>query len=212
MSLKIFNPSSTMHFAFPAIAAIVGLGGASIQLYQQFYGTNTVVVASSPADALIRINGKEAGRTPVSVELKRGTYTFEATRPGYEPAQHAVYVSEKDQNLVNIQLLPQQIQTVPVPAATQLNRAPVSDQNKRLLAEVEYLKEVLIKNPEEALSLPLLREKMRVQEELTKALREDLKEVKEQSKWYLGSMIAIVVGLLAVIATLFVGQRAKPNV
>ena len=66
-------------------------------------------------------------------------------------------------------------------------------------------------NPEEALSLPLIREKIRVQEELAKALREDLKEVKEHTKWYLGSMIAIVVGLLAVIAALFDGQRSKVN-
>lgn len=211
MSFKISVQSSATLFLFPALAAIVGLGGAATQLYQQFYGTNTVVIASSPADALIRINGKEVGKTPATVELKRGTYTFEATRPGYEPAQHAVYVSEKEQNLVNIQLLPQQMQAASTPTLALPKSGPISDQNKRLLAEVENLKEVLIKNPEEALSLPLLREKLRVQEELTKALREDLKEVKEQSKWYLGSMIAIVVGLLAVIATLFVGQRAKPN-
>ena len=79
----------------------------------------------------------------------------------------------------------------------------------RLDADVAKLRAALLTDPEEALSLPVIREKIRVQEELAKALREDLKDVKEQTKWYLGSMIAIVVGLLAVIATLFIALRPK---
>ena len=129
---------------------------------------------------------------------------------GYEPAQHAVLVSHREPNLVNIQLVPvPNPQSVISPAAV---TAPSSAQNEgsHLLAEVEKLKALLMANPEERLSLPLIREKLRVQEELTKALREELKEVKDQNKWYLGSMIAIVIGFLAIIATLFVGQKRRP--
>ena len=77
----------------------------------------------------------------------------------------------------------------------------------RLLAEMQKLKEALILNPEEALSLPLLREKMRTQEELSRALRDDLRDVKGERKWYLGSMFLLLVGLLAVIAQLAVANR-----
>ena len=192
-------------------ASLVALATSGIQLYQETFGTHSVVIASSPSDAQVKVNGKDAGKAPLTIELKRGTYTIEAVQPGYEPAQHAIYVSPRDPNLVNIQLLPLQSQTKASAGSATVGSVPASIDSSRLLAEVEKLKAALMSNPEEALSLPLIREKMRVQEELSKALRDDLKEVKEQTKWYLGSMIAIVVGLLAVIATLFVGQRSKPN-
>lgn len=203
-----FLSESKGKIAVAAIAALMGLVGSGAQLYQEFFGTHSVVIASSPADAQIRLNGKHSGKTPLTLQLKRGTYTVEAVRSGYEPAQHAIYVSPSAPNLVNIQMIP-----TPSPSIrTTPHQAGDSAQTERLLAEVEKLKATLLANPEEALSLLLIREKIKVQEELTKALRDDLKEVKDQTKWYLASMIAIVVGLLAVIATLFVGQRSKPGV
>lgn len=194
-----------------AVATLGALAGSAIQLYEQFFGSHSVVVASSPSDAQIRLNGKDVGKTPVTLELKRGTYTLEASRSGYEPAQHAIYVSAKESNLVNVQLLPRQIAALAQQPPASAPVAGVGFDSTNLVAEIAKLKAAVLANPEEALSLPLIREKLRVQEELGKALRDDLKEVKEQTKWYLGSMIAIVVGLLAVIATLFVAVRGKPN-
>lgn len=211
MLRKIFDESKSK-IAFASAAALGGLATIAFLFYQDSFGTYSVVVASSPADSQIRINGKDAGKTPVTVELKRGTYTLEAMRTGYEPAQHAIYVSSQVPNLVNIQLLPLQSQFKSQQITTFPNLPIVVGESKRLFAEVEKLKAALMSNPEEALSLPLIREKIRVQEELTKALRDDIREVKEQAKWYLGSMIVIIVGLLAVIATLFVGQSSKSNV
>lgn len=208
--LKNLFSESKSKIAIAVLASFGALATSGIQLYQESFGKHSVVVASSPADAQIKVNGRDAGKTPLTLELKRGTYTVEASKQGYEPAQHAIYVSAREPNLVNVQLLPTGASR-PVSPAFPSNVAVVSADTAKLLAEIEKLKAVLMANPEEALSLPLIREKLRVQEELSKALRDDLKEVKEQTKWYLGSMIAIVVGLLAVIATLFVGQRSKPN-
>lgn len=191
-------------------ASLVALATSGVQLYKESFGTYSVVVASSPAAAQVKINGRDTGKAPLTVELKRGTYTIEASRPGYESVQHAIYVSAREPNLVNVQLL--QASNKPTSVTSTSSADLLNVDNARLLTEIEKLKAVIMANPEEALSLPLMREKIRVQEELSKALRDDLKEVKEQTKWYLGSMIAIVVGLLAVIATLFVGQRNKPNI
>jgi len=206
---KLFSESRSK-IVVAAGASLAALATSGVQLYQESFGTHSVVVASSPADAQVKVNGRDVGKAPLTVELKRGTYALEASKSGYEPAQHAIYVSAREPNLVNIQLLPQG-STKSAPVNQSPGGTPQSSDNSRLLAEIEKLKAALMSNPEEALSLPLLREKVRVQEELSKALRDDLKEVKEQTKWYLGSMIAIVVGLLAVIATLFVGQRSRPN-
>jgi hypothetical protein len=192
-----------------AMATLGALVASVVPLYQQYFGTYSVVIASSPSDAQIRVNGKDMGKTPTTLELKRGTYTVEASRTAYEPAQRAFYVSPHEPNLVNIQLVPQPVQPKSSPNVTAANVAGGTTNVAVLVAEVAKLKAAVITNPEEALSLPLIREKLRVQEELAKALRDDLKEVKEQTKWYLGSMIAIVVGLLTVIATLFIGLRSK---
>jgi uncharacterized protein YbaP (TraB family) len=107
--------------------------------------------------------------------------------------------------------LPQLVQPTPSQSIAATDSAIGTPDNTALVAEVAKLRAAVLADPDEALSLPLIREKLRVQEELGKALRDDLKEVKEQTRWYLASMIAIVVGLLAVIATLFLGLRNKPS-
>ena len=171
---------------------------------------NSVVVATSPSGALISVNDEVAGETPVTLKLKRGTYTIEATREGYVPAQHAVFVSPGNPNLVNIQLVPLPRQWLPSDSDV-LPNTSVENIAPEVMAELGKLKAALISDPDEALSLPLLRERLRVQEELTRALRDDLKDLKGQTKWYLGSMITMVIGLLAVIATLFVAQWPRKD-
>jgi len=111
----------------------------------------------------------------------------------------------------NIQLIPRVV-TKPDPVQkAQAIGSRADDRLARLEAEITKLRSALMTNPDETLSMPMLREKLRLQEELSKALRDDLKDVKEQGKWFLGSMIAMVVGLLAVIATLFVARNPKKD-
>ena len=75
--------------------------------------------------------------------------------------------------------------------------------------ELASLKSLIIANPEEAATVPILNERMRAQSVEVKALRKEIKGLKDQSKWYLGSMIAMIIGLLGVIATLFVANKGK---
>jgi PEGA domain len=202
-----FIGSSRVTLAVGVLGALAGLASTGWQLFDDHFGRQKVVVASSPAGASIKINGSDYGNTPQTIELTRGTYTIEATRAGFESAQHAVFVSSRETNLVNIQLVPSAQGKVAETTSPTVVAADAAI--ARLDAEVSKLRAAVLANPEEALSLPVIRERLRVQEELAKALREDLKDVKDQNKWYLGSMIAIVVGLLAVIATLFVALRPK---
>lgn len=170
-------------------------------LYLTFLGKNPVVVITSPADAKIKLNGKELGKAPLTVELRTGQYILEAEKTNYETVQHGIYVSAKASNVVNIQMISTASAAAAI-AATQTN-------GSQLEIDVGKLKEAMISDPEEALSLPLIREKIRVQEEMSKAFRDELKEVKEQNRWYLGAIIAVVIGLLTIIASLFVGQHSS---
>jgi len=194
-----------MHQRSWILASLLATAISVRSLYVEKFGRYSVVIATSPAEAEIKVNGKDSGKAPLTLQLKRGTYTVEASRPGYEPGQYAICISAREPNLVNIQLVPvPNPQWTPSTVAATCSALTQND-GSQLHAEIEKLKAALILNPEEALSLPVIREKLRVQEELWKALRDDLKEVKEQIKWYLGSGITIVVGLLALFATLFVG-------
>ena len=192
----------------PLVLLVGGLFGLGVPVYQNVLGTYSVVIASSPAAAAIMIDGEAMGTAPLTVELKRGIYTIEARLAGYEAAQQAVFISAQDANIVNIQLPPTPDHGSDAPTPSIVPEMPVENADSVLFAELEKVKAALIANPDEALSLPLLRERLRVQEELYRALRDDLRDVKEQNKWFLGSMIAIIVGLLGIMATLLAAQRA----
>ncbi len=212
MVINEFAKSARRLTETAGVAAVASLLTVSVVIYAELFAMNTVVVASTPAGAAIRVEGKDVGQTPLRVELKKGTYAIEAKKPGYLDTQHALYVSQKEGNVVNLLLLPDTSQSVRK-GKDELAQAPAVVKASRsfeaLNAEIQKVKAIILANPEDAASLPIVQEKLRIQSEEIKALKGDLLDVKELAKWYLGSMIAIIVGLLAVIATLFVSQRGK---
>lgn len=191
--------------AIGVLGAIGALGGGA---YQEFFYEHQVVVASSPANAEILIDGMIAGKTPLTLELKKGTYTLSARKEAYETLEHAVYVSRKKPNIVNLQLIPTYHGKVQA-ATKELISNQASGNLENLAKELASLKSLIIASPEEAATVPILNERMRTQSVEVKALREEIKGLKDQSKWYLGSMIAMIIGLLGVIATLFVANKGK---
>jgi PEGA domain len=200
---SIKNRWTSMSLAV-TICSIVPIG---LVFYQQYIGEYSVIVASSPAAAEIFFDGKAIGKTPVKIDLKKGPYTLTAQKSGYEPLEHAIFVDPQKENLVNIQLLPS-----PMPSnTTQGNSASIiaTPDIQKLSEEVQKLRSIIVVDPESAATIPILTEKVLIQGESLKALREELKDVREQGKWYLGSMIAIIVGLLGVIASLFISNKGK---
>ncbi len=51
-------------------------------------------VTSTPAGALVRIDGKEAGRSPIDVDLPRGQHVIVARLPQYQAAVQGVAINE----------------------------------------------------------------------------------------------------------------------
>ena len=194
---------------FAAFAVLFGVGNVLYQQYNERFATHSVIVATTPTAAEIYVDDRPVASSPATLQLKRGTYTLRASKRGFEDAVHAVFVSNRETNIVNLQLLPTNLranQQVPIGVAVPNQEGGALAQLER---EVATLKAALNTNPDDAISLLVLREKLRVHEEVVKSLREDIRDIKEQSKWYVGSLIAIVVGLLTVIATLFVGKRKE---
>ncbi|MEW8406012.1 MAG: PEGA domain-containing protein [Candidatus Thiodiazotropha taylori] len=191
--------------AVSGLAALLGLFQIGYLTYNGSFATHDVIVASSPANVEIFLDKNRVGETPITVPLKRGTYILEAKKKGFENSVHAISVSAKKSNVVNIQLVPSN-ENMPVKLAV---NAPDTKGMESLRNDLDKLKQMIISNPEDAATIPIMVERLRFQNEEIKSLRENIKSIGEMSKWYLGSIIAILVGLLGVIASLFVSNRGK---
>ncbi len=122
--------------------------------------------------------------------------------------EHAIYVDSKGKNLVNIQLLPSPLVSNPTQVSTKSSNI-TNPEIQKISTEVQKLKSLLVIDPEQAATIPILTEKVLFQEKSIEALRDEMKDIKGQGKWYLASMIAIIVGLLGVIASLFISNKGN---
>ena len=58
-----------------------------------------VTVNSVPPGAVVLLNGKPSGKTPVALTLKAGGYVLGAQLPGFDPATQQLVVTGREGNL-----------------------------------------------------------------------------------------------------------------
>jgi tetratricopeptide (TPR) repeat protein len=68
--------------------------------------TTVRVTSGDLPGATVRLDGKEAGATPLTVKLKRGKYVLRVEKTGYEPAERTVDVAGQDELPVPVALRP----------------------------------------------------------------------------------------------------------
>ncbi len=64
----------------------------------------TLAVSSDPVDATVKVDGREAGRTPATVPVKAGTYEIEIGRPGWTTEKRTVTVAARASEVVAVTL------------------------------------------------------------------------------------------------------------
>lgn len=173
-----------------------------------------VAIASTPSGADTFIEGVLVGKTPLRVPVKRGQRTVELKKTGFEDTSRAFYAAyapskwQEVERELNIELKPLSKATS-VPANLSASSQAVLMPNSTALASPQVMKELrelrsmILANPNEAVTVTALQERVRLQSDEVKTLREDIKEVKEQSKWFIGALVTVLVGLLAsVVAVL----------
>ncbi|ENQ1030638.1 PEGA domain-containing protein [Vibrio parahaemolyticus] len=202
---KVKQPFVTTSFV-AVVLSIVSLG---IPIYEQYFGKFPVLVNSSPSKAEIYMNGVNLGETPLTLQLERGTYSLNAKKKGYESLDHVMYVKSSTDNSVSLRLVASNISNVATPGTLQNNENSTELDIAVLSDKVDKLSSIIVLDPESAATVSVLTEKFLLQAEAIKSLRAEIKDVRDQNKWYIGSMIAIIVGLLGVIATLFIPNRGK---
>jgi hypothetical protein len=84
----------------------------------------TLTIRADLVGAVVRIDGSEIGRTPLSgpVRLGAGSHLLEATLPGYKPWEQRLFLNGQEQTLVDIRFEPAVVAT---PPATPAVSAPV---------------------------------------------------------------------------------------
>ena len=58
----------------------------------RFEATQAVMISSVPGGAIVRVNAREMGKTPMTLKLAPGTYKVTISRPGYRTASRTLTV------------------------------------------------------------------------------------------------------------------------
>lgn len=207
--MSVFSKLITRHYIsislFATLFAILPMG---IIIYVEYFGKFPVLINSSPSKAEIFLDNDKIGETPLLIQLKKGTYNLIAKKNGYETLDHAIYVKNTRDNGASLTLTPKtELQTQEGSATSVVAKPTLKLED--LSAQVHKLTSILVLDPESATTIPILTEKILFQTESIKALRDEIKDVREQGRWYLGSMIAMIISLLGIIASLSFSSRSK---
>lgn len=173
-----------------------------------------VAIASTPSGADTFVEGVLIGKTPLKVPVKQGQRTVELKKAGYEDTSRVFYAANRPmkwqpvERELNIELKPSS------KASTNLTNHPQSAHaesvlthalaaNPGVMKELRELRSMILANPNEAVTVTALQERVRLQSDEVKSLREDIREVKEQSRWFIGALVTVLIGVLAsVVAVL----------
>lgn len=171
--------------------------------------TISIVVASAPSGADATIDGKNVGRTPLKLDVDQGHHVVELRKEGFQDTSrgfYAAYLPLKGQEVqreINVDLKSLGILPSPAPIPTPKDDQTHSITDPSVTKQLKEIRSMILANPEESVTVTALQERVRMQAEEIKSLRDEVREVKEQSKWFIGALITIIVGLVAsVVATL----------
>jgi len=82
----------------------------------RFEATQAVMISSVPGGAIVRVNAREMGKTPMTLKLAPGTYKVTISRPGYATVSRTITVQRGKAALLGVNLArkgPAPVQPVP---------------------------------------------------------------------------------------------------
>jgi hypothetical protein len=223
-SLSI-GPRKLSHFALFAVAVAIVLTG--IIVYRDAIWRTVsapvmvdVVIASVPSQAEAFIDGAPVGKTPLKVPVKQGQHSVELRRPGYVETSRAFYAAYIGSLVAKTQIVEREltIELKPVvvpsaPPASVVLPSPMTStvqtvRDPAIEKQISDLRSMIMANPGESITVGALQERVRLQSDEIKSLRDDVRDVREQSKWFIGALVTVLVG---VVAAVFAVLQAFPR-
>lgn len=178
------------------------------------------LIASDPSGADAILDGKPVGKTPLTLPIEIGRHVIVLQKEGFQETSRAflanVYSPRWPEAVheLNIELTKHDVpsRVRPLTATTPPNSVPSKPgMDSSVFKELRELRSIILANPEESVTVVVLQERMRLQNEEIKGLRDDLKEVKEQSRWVVGLIVSVVVALLTAVGGVVLQTFPKNN-
>lgn len=195
-----------------------------------YYSTKSpgyLLISSSPTRAQILINGDKVGTTPIKVKLKPDFYTVTAILPNIEKSEQIIPVKPGTINPVlftlptnkiqdNVQTIEDKIklenkldeinQNMSSKNSSDVNLPHTTKDVQSMKIEFAELKKLVVENPEKTLSLPLIKKDIQQLQQEIKTLRDEINRVFDLSKWFIGTLIAMAIGLLGIVMTIIMSK------
>ncbi len=193
--------------------------------------TYRVLVHSAPTGASIAVNGMGRGETPLDIELEKAEYRFTATKLGYETGERITTI-RPGLNELEFTLVPIDVNVTSQELAgrvdivrdmidkledrlrplMEISGADVVELQAELEStreELEKLRRSILEDPEDSLSLPILRGEIRNNRRELEFLRSEVIRGQELSKWFIGTLVATLMGMIGIFATLILSRKER---
>ncbi len=184
-----------------------------------------VVIASTPSGATTYIDGILSGKTPLKIAIQQGQHSVELKKREFQDTSKAFFAAYtvregygEPLREINIEMKP--LGPAIISAATPITPkqpqsepksafAPATVADSQIRKDIRELRAMIMANPGEAVTVKALQDRVRLQNDEVKSLRDDVREVKEQSRLFIGALVTVLLGVFAAVIAVFVAVSKK---
>lgn len=192
-------------------------------------GYSPLAIATNPDGATILLDGSIVGVSPFTIRTSPGAHVVTARKDGYK---HISIAIDLERDIYEGRGINRALRQKADPWAVNLSleadpttsiaesQPPTSDSNvtpfapdleiASLHGDIRELRELVLADPEAAVSLSVVKGRLESLERDNSTLRDDLKELRGTWIQFISILAMILLGLFGVAATIFIGRRRSP--
>lgn len=216
--------------AAATIGALATIVVAVSSLFFERILPGDLLISSIPNGAQVYVNDEFQGKAPLKISLKPGFYRVSALVNGYEksekitqirsrkPTQISFTILQKSQKidlstandkidtlLIKLNMLENRIKNIKIPTDSEVSK--LSEDVQKTKSDFTSLKKMILEEPEKSLTLPLLKKDIDLIKESNKSMRSEVDKIFSLTKWFIGTLLAMAVGLLGLVISIITGKK-----